>query len=143
MQPQKQLVLNLKPGAPASAVPRSWFNFVNNVLRFLSIENGVLITNNDKWTIRCIGTGGGQWSGRIFFGGELVTEIDPRTWTNTHVKINLRDGQISGEDWDENDISAIDEHEYYSVMDKALDDEGNPVYNLNNHTCGDIHCRVI
>lgn len=49
----KQLQLNINQGAPATAVPRSWFLFVNNVLKYLTIRNGKLLTNNDKWTIEC------------------------------------------------------------------------------------------
>lgn len=53
MQHQRQLLLSINPGAPVSSVPRSWFQFVNNVLRFLEVRNGRLIANNDKWVIEC------------------------------------------------------------------------------------------
>lgn len=56
MQNNKALNLMLNAGAPASAVPRTWFLFVNNVLKYLTIRNGRLLVNNDKWTIECIGS---------------------------------------------------------------------------------------
>jgi hypothetical protein len=159
MQTQRELNLKLKPGGPASAVPRSWFLFVNNVLKFLVVRNGRLIAQQDKWTIVCEPPPTLSWSGRVFFGGELVdvpdVEIDSNTglpnfedWKHTHVKINLRTGLVTGENWDEEDTDDLDEHEYYHVFKRVqIPDPDNPgdtifVYRPSGRTVGDIHCRV-
>jgi hypothetical protein len=158
MQTQKQLELEIKSGAPASAVPRSWFIFVNNVLKFLTVRNGRLITQQDKWTIVCDAPPL-TWSGRVFFGGELVevpdVEINTETgkpdfkdWKKTHVKINLRSGQVTGENWDESNADDLDENEYYHVFNEVeIPDPDSPgdtifVYRASGRTVGDIHCRV-
>lgn len=60
MQHDNHLNINIRPGAPASAVPRGWFMFVNNVLRYLNIVNGRIIADGDKWTIVCGGGTGGD-----------------------------------------------------------------------------------
>lgn len=145
----KELNLNIQAGAPASAVPRSWFLFVNNVLKYLRVRDGRIITNGDKWTIEQAPQ---KWSGRVFFGGELVSVqnvtvdedgiINISGWKNSHVKINLRTGEVTGEDWDEQDTSQLAEYEFYSVATKTQDEDGNDVYTLNSNTVGDIHCRI-
>lgn len=145
----KQLELSINPGAPATAVPRSWFLFVNNVLKYLRVSNGNIIAYGDKWTIE---TKSARWSGRVFFGGELMSVpnitvdqdgvVDFSAWENTHVKINLRTGEVTGDDWDEQDTGDLNEYEYYSVATKSQDQNGNDVYTLNSNTVGDIHCRI-
>lgn len=85
------------------------------------------------------------WSGRVFFGGALVYGINSSqlaAFKNTHVKVNLRTGAVTGEDWDETSTSGLNEYEYYSVKTKTKDEDGNDVYTLNNHTVGDIRCRI-
>lgn len=146
MQYSGHLDINPQPGRAISQIPTGWFKYVNNVLRFLQVRNGRLIVDNDKWTIEC---GGGafaaHWSGRVFFGGALVYSInlsELAAFQNTHVKVNLRTGAVTGEDWNETDTSNLNEYEYYSVKTKTQDEEGNNVYTLNNHTVGDIRCRI-
>jgi hypothetical protein len=158
MQNNRELDLRLNPGGPASAVPRQWFLFVNNVLRYLKVRNGRLDVQGNKWTIICEPPPL-SWSGRVFFGGELVyvpdVEIDSNTglpnfedWKHTHVKINLRTGQATGENWDEENTDDLDEHEYYHVFNGVeVPDPNNPgstifVYRPSGRTVGDIHCRV-
>ena len=53
MQQDSHLNIKINPGAPASSVPRNWFLYVNNVLKYLTVINGRLITSGDKWTIVC------------------------------------------------------------------------------------------
>jgi hypothetical protein len=158
MQTNKELDLQIRPGAPASAVPRQWFLFVNNVLRYLKIRNGRLDIQGNKWTIICESPPT-PWSGRVFFGGELVevpdVEINTETgkpnfrnWKKTHVKINLRSGQVTGENWDESNADDLDENEYYHVFNEIeIPDPNSPgdtifVYIPSGRTVGDIHCRV-
>jgi hypothetical protein len=140
MQPQSQLNLQLKPGSPASAVPRKWFMFINNVLRFLTVRNGTLTTVNDKWTLIC---GGNVWSGYYWFGGKVnggepedataITEI-----TGKYFGCNLRTGQTAFAD-DPMDSQGIEEWEWRHVADK---DEDTGEYTLSNRTCGDIIFRI-
>jgi hypothetical protein len=152
MQTNKELDLQIVPGAPASAIPRKWFIFVNNVLKYLRVKNGRLDVRNDKWTIICDVNIG--WSGRVFFGGQKVFvpnvsfnattgEANFAGWSGTHVKVNLRTGAVSGVDWDEEDESDLNENEYYSAFSKVetQPDSGIYVYVKNSNTVGDIHCR--
>jgi hypothetical protein len=130
MQPQSQLNLQLKPGSPASAVPRKWFMFINNVLRFLTVQNGTLIVNNDKWTLVC---GGNVWSGYYWFGGE-VAEADLSD-LKSYFGCDLRTGDVQFAD----SISDTDNIEWRYVADK---DEDTGEYTLSNRTCGDIVFRI-
>ena len=142
MQSVPELDLNLAKGAPASAVPRKWFLLINNIFKYLQIRGGkIIVDHNDRWTIE-IERSKSTWSGRVFFGGEKMSVPNYNNWQNTHVKINLRTGEVTGADWDENDLSDIDEHEYYSVATKTQNSQGEYVYTFNNHTVGDIHCRI-
>lgn len=147
-----ELSLNIKPGAPASAVPRKWFIFVNNVLKYLKIENGRIITYGDRWTIQFFGSSAkAVWSGRIWLGGRLVFEIEnPSDFINgltdateekgKYIRVQLMTGavQVTNEII-ENDLR---EWEYYEVADEVIDDQGNKSYVLNNYTVGDIRCRI-
>jgi hypothetical protein len=139
MQPQSQLNLQLKPGSPSSAVPRKWFMFINNVLRFLTVQNGRLIANNDKWTLVC-GSGGGVWSGFYWYGGEeFEAELDD---LKTYFGCDLRTGEVQFAD----EPTDSDNIEWRHVANKTTINEGTPeeedVYTLSNRTCGDIVFRI-
>jgi hypothetical protein len=142
MQPQSQLNLQLKPGSPASAVPRKWFMFINNVLRFLTVQNGTLIANNDKWTLVC---GGNVWSGYYWFGGQVNGDepganVEPITAiAGKYFGCNLRTGQTAFAD-DPMSNLGIEEWEWRYVADK---DEDTGEYTLSNRTCGDIVFRIV
>jgi hypothetical protein len=134
MQPQSQLNLQLKPGSPASAVPRKWFMFINNVLRFLTVQNGTLIANNDKWTLVC--GGAGVWSGYWWFGGVQEGPIDESDIEGKYFGCDLRNGvtQFADEPTDTDNI------EWRYVADK---DEDTGEYTPSNRTCGDIVFRIV
>jgi hypothetical protein len=131
MQQHSQLNLQLKPGSPASAVPRKWFMFINNVLRFLTVQNGSLIANNDKWTLVC---GGNVWSGYYWFGGE-VAEADLSN-LKSYFGCDLRTGDVQFAD----EPTDTDNIEWRYVADK---DEDTGEYTLSNRTCGDIVFRIV
>jgi len=133
MQQHSQLNLQLKPGSPASAVPRKWFMFINNVLRYLTIQNGTLIANNDKWTLVCGAVGSGVWSRYWWYGGE---ENGPaNNITGKYFGCDLRTGAVQFAD----SISNTDNIEWRYVADK---DEDTGEYTLSNRTCGDIVFRI-
>jgi hypothetical protein len=130
MQFAKELNLRLKPKAPASAVPRSWYMFVNNVLRYLKIENGRLLVNNDKWTLVC---GGNVWSGYWWYGGE---ENGPaNNITGKYFGCDLRTGAVQFAD----ETDDTDNIEWRYVANK---NEDTGEYTLSNRTCGDIVFRI-
>lgn len=58
MQTSDKLNINPQPGKGFGQIKTEWFKYVNNVLRFLTIRNGRLIVDDDKWTIECGGGGG-------------------------------------------------------------------------------------
>jgi len=90
------------------------------------------------------GGGGGVWSGRVWFGGSLVRAGPVGEIYGTHISVNLRTGSTDWEDWDEMDEGDLADKEFYSVATKFVD-AGPPEkvsYALNNHTCGDIRCRI-
>jgi hypothetical protein len=130
MQQHSQLNLQLKPGSPTSAVPRKWFMFINNVLRFLTVQNGTLTTVNDKWTLVC---GGNVWSGYYWFGGE-VAEADLSN-LKSYFGCDLRTGDVQFAD----EPDDTDNIEWRYVADK---DEDTGEYTLSNRTCGDIVFRI-
>jgi hypothetical protein len=132
MQVHPQLNLTIAPGAPASAVPRKWYLYINNVLKFLTVRNGKLIVKDDKWTLEC-GGGAGVWSGYYWYGGE---ENGPENnITGKYFGCDLRTGAVQFAD----SISNIDNIEWRYVADK---DEDTGEYTLSNRTCGDIVFRI-
>ena len=131
MQVHPQLNLTIAPGAPASAVPRKWYLYVNNVLKFLTVRNGKLIVKDDKWTLEC--GGAGVWSGFYWYGGEeFEAELDD---LKTYFGCNLRTGAVQFAD----SITDTDNIEWRYVADK---DEDTGEYTLSNRTCGDIVFRI-
>lgn len=86
MQSNQELNLLINNGAPVSAIPRNWFLFINNVLRYLTVRNGKLFINDDKWTIECdtgkfsaLGTPG-IYKVPLLRGYKKVTANDVDTW---------------------------------------------------------------
>ena len=149
--PDSRFEILIPAGAPAVAIPKETHLAVFRILNNLNATGSAKLIKsaNDSWSIYVKVS----WSGRVFFGGELVhvenVEINPETnlpdlteWKNTHVKINLRTGEVTGEDWDEIDTSDLAEYEFYSVATKTHDEDGNDVYTFNSNTVGDIHCRI-
>ena len=130
MQQHSQLNMQLKPGSPASAVPRKWFMFINNVLRFLTVQNGTLIANNDKWTLVCSGN---VWSGYWWYGGEENENTQPIS--GKYFGCDLRTGDVQFAD----EPSDTDNIEWRYVANK---DEDTGEYTLSNRTCGDIVFRI-
>lgn len=51
MQTNSQLNIDPKVGKAVSQIPTTWFKFVNNVLKYLSVENGEILAYDDKWQI--------------------------------------------------------------------------------------------
>lgn len=141
-----ELRVDLKRGQPVSAIPRRSLQYIFDVLRYLTVKNGTITVRKNKWTIDFTRAASVHWSGRVFFGGQLVYNGNPSSWVNTHVKVNLETGSVTGEDWDEQDAGELNQFEYYSVATKSQteDEDGNPVdvYTLNNNTVGDIRCRI-
>lgn len=58
MSANPELNLKLQRGAPASAVPRKWYQFVNDVLKYITVRNGRIFKTGNRWVIEC---GGGTF----------------------------------------------------------------------------------
>jgi hypothetical protein len=140
MQTNKELDLRVVPGAPVSAIPRKWFIFVNNVLKYFRVKNGRLDVRNDKWTLICGDSGG--WSGYWWYGGELNGPSDITQISGQYFGCNLRTGQTQFAD----QTSNTNEIEWRYIADKTTINEGTEeeedVYTLSNRTTGDIVFRV-
>ena len=134
MQIHPELNLTIAPGAPASAVPRKWYLYINNVLKFLTVRNGKLIVKDDKWTLEC-GGGGGVWSGYWWFGGNQEGPVDVLEINGKYFGCNLRTGDTTFAD----EPTDTDNIEWRYVADK---DEDTGEYTLSNRTCGDIVFRI-
>jgi hypothetical protein len=165
MQTNRELDLRLNPGGPASAVPRQWFLFVNNVLRYLKVRNGRLDVQGNKWTIIFDKPKPPVWSGNYWFAGRLngdeppdksqaikSSEIEAQGFykqediNGCYFGCNLRTGQVKFSD-DPMDQDGVDNWEWRYVADKVKINEGTPeedeVYILSPRTSGDIIFRDI
>jgi hypothetical protein len=141
-----EINMRLKAGAPFSAISRSAIQLTADFVKYLTIRNGRLIRNGNRFTIECGGTGTAQWSGRVWFGGYLVLNATGADWlartgAREYVRVDLKTGEVTGSDVPTVDL---DQYEYYHVATKTVT-AGPPettTYALNSYTCGDIRCRI-
>jgi hypothetical protein len=144
MQTNRQLDLRVVPGAPASAIPRTWFLFVNNVLRYLKVKNGRLDVRGDRWTIICDKQIG--WSGYWWFGGQENGPYDLNEIEGKYFGCNLKTGAVDFSDEPFNPLN-IEEWEWRYVADKEIINAGTEdeevIYTLSSRTSGDIVFRIV
>jgi len=90
-----EITMKLKPGAPASAISRHAVQLTVDFIKYLTIRNGRLLRNGNRFTIECIGTGGTYTGNAYTPAGILVTGLTDtsKPW----VKHNLSTGAITEE----------------------------------------------
>jgi hypothetical protein len=127
--------------------------------KFLTVRGGRLIRSGNRYTLEIGAVGGtAKWSGRVYYGGSLVLDVDPATWPGEFVQVLLTTGACNAADGSYNEETGktdppdegLEVMEYYHVANVVRDENGDPVfvgpgvkqYALCSNTCGDIRCRI-
>ena len=85
------LKMRLKAGSPVAAISRSTLQYINDVLKYLTIRNGRLHVSGNRWVIECGGVAGVDYAFKVYLKAD---------GENSDVMVSTGYKCVVDEEWD-------------------------------------------